>query len=131
MSAQIKSILFLLAILGVWGYLIYTVWELQLFITVLPWIIPNQKLVNLRYSFWIWQDQGVNVLFLGKPDETVSSRVGMLFLKLSGTAIYVRAVIDWIFYIAIQQINHCVASIEWQEQSDEDQKLNPNYVPQE
>ena len=114
--APLKSFSFLIGILFVWLYLIYTIWEVQLFITLLPWVFPNQRVKDFRYAFWIWQDQGVNVFFLGNPDETVSSRVGVLYLAGSATATGVRAVIDALFYIAVQQVNHCVVSIEWDEQ---------------
>jgi len=120
-----KSIAFLIAILFVWTGLAYTVWELQLFVTLLPWIIPHPKLKKLRYQFWIWQDQGVSVLFGGHADETVSSRVGVLYLNGSKTAAGVRAVVDFIFYIALQQKNHCVESIEWDEQHQKEEIAMP------
>ena len=58
----------------------------------------------------------MNVLFGGHADETVSSRVGFLYISGSKTAIGVKMVIDAMFYLALQQTNHCVSSIEWDEQ---------------
>jgi hypothetical protein len=121
--ARLKSIAFLIAIVLVWGYLISTIWQLQLAITLLPWLFPHEKLIYLRKQFWLWQDQGVNVLFLGSADETISSRVGVLFLLGSKTAVGVRWVIDLGFYVAIQQIDHCIASIEFDEQKRKIRKL--------
>lgn len=121
--SQIKSVLFLLGILVVWLWLAYVIWEVQLIITLLPYLVPNEKLIYLRRQFWLWQDQGVNVLFLGSADETISSRVGVLYLMGSNTAVFVRTVIDFGFYLIIGQINHCVASIELDEQKLRAKKL--------
>ncbi len=59
------------------------------------------------------------MLFLGHEDETVSSRIGVLYLNGSKTAMGVRWAVDAMFYLAIQQVNHCVESIEWDEQGVE------------
>lgn len=123
MISRLKSLLFLLAIVVVWGYLIYETWELQLFITLLPFAIDHRLTHRLRRGFWLWQDQGVNVLFLGSADETISSRVGVLYLMGSNTAVFVRGVIDFGFYLIIQQVNHCVVSIELDEQKLRARKL--------
>jgi hypothetical protein len=121
--ALIKSTFILAAILLVWVALILLTWRgwLQLFTTLLTHVIKNEDIELYNYNLWLAQDQDVNVIFGGKPDETISSRVGIEYLKGSRTASRIRGVVDWIFYIAVKQVNHCVASIEWQEQTQEDQ----------
>lgn len=121
--ALIKSTFILVAILLVWVALILLTWRgwLQLFTTAITHVIKNEDMKLYNYNLWIAQDQDVNVIFGGKPDETISSRVGIEYLKGSRTANCIRGVVDWIFYIAVKQVNHCVASIEWQEQTQEDQ----------
>lgn len=112
MISFIKAKLLLLSVAFVWLYLIYLMLPFQLFITVLPLIIKNKKIIKYRYNFWIWQDQGVNILFFGNPDITVSSRVGWMAEQGSKTAKAMAKVIDWLFYIAIGQRDHCAVSIE-------------------
>jgi hypothetical protein len=121
--ALIKSTFILSSILLVWVALIFLTWRgwLQLFTTAITHVIKNEALELYNYNLWIVQDQDVNVIFGGKPDETISSRVGIEYLKGSRTAKLIRGVVDWLFYIAVKQVNHCVASIEWQEQTEEDQ----------
>jgi len=63
--------------------------------------------------------------FGGHADGTVSSRVGVLYLNGSKTAAGVRAVVDFIFYIALQQKNHCVESIECDEQHQKEEIAMP------
>lgn len=113
-----KAKLFLILIALVWGALIYTVWPLQLALTVIG-ALPIKALRDLRYRFWIWQDNGVNVLVsfiatgeAGNPDVTVSSKVGMMSEQGSRTARYVEIVIDWLFLVAVGQRDHCKVSIE-------------------
>ena len=36
----------------------------------------GKAIIKYFWNWLIWIDQGINVLFAGDPDETVSSRVG-------------------------------------------------------
>jgi hypothetical protein len=65
-----------------------------------------------RYGLWISQDQLVNAILGGNPDVTVSSKVGYMALQGSATATYMAKVIDWLFYVAVGQSDHCYVSIE-------------------
>lgn len=59
-------------------------------------------------------DQFVNILFLGSPDETISSRTGRAYI--SGKAkwfVYpLKAFVDKAANILAGQQNHCIDSIE-------------------
>lgn len=116
--ARIKAKLFLLAIFVVWAALLLATWRgwWQIFITLLAAVFKHPKLRRYRYALWIAQDQDVNVIFGGNPDITVSSKVGYMSARGSQTAKYMEKTIDWLFYIAVGQENHCAASIEAQEQ---------------
>lgn len=113
MKTWIKAKLILLGILIVWALLILIMSPFQVPLTILAFFI--KELRTYRYYFWIWQDQGVNVIFGGNPDVTVSSKVGYMALKGSKTAQAMAVVIDWLFYITIRQKNHCRVSIEFNE----------------
>lgn len=109
---NIKSKLFLLAVFFVWASLLLLTWRgwYQIIITLAA--IPFKKLRLYRRSLWMAQDQDVNVIFGGNEDITVSSKVGYLSESGSKTALGMAKVIDFLFYIAIGQENHCIASIE-------------------
>lgn len=117
MKAWLKAKLLLLSVALVWAFFIYNVWEVQLAITLLG-CFPNKVLRGLRYGFWIVQDQAVNVvvsallLKVGNPDVTVSSKVGYMAEQGSKTAAAMAKVIDLLFKLAVNQDDHCAASIE-------------------
>ena len=110
---RIKAKILLLLIVVIWLYLALCMLPFQLFITIAP--IWHRGLRNYRYRFWIAQDQYVNVILGGNPDVTISSKVGYMALQGSRTAQIMERVIDWIFYVAIGQKNHCFESIELDE----------------
>jgi hypothetical protein len=122
LTTWLKARFLLLVIALVWGWLISTVWEFQLAITVLGFL-PVQALKDFRYRFWIVQDNMVNVIasFIalgkaGNPDVTVSSKVGTLAELGSRTSASMAVVINLLFWIGIQQKNHCAESIERDEE---------------
>jgi hypothetical protein len=109
----IKAKLLLLSVALVWLFFIIVMAPLIVPVTVAAiWI---RQLRPYRYKLWIAQDQIVNAIHNGNPDETISSRVGYMARKGSKTAKKMAAVIDFIFYVAIGQRNHCAVSIEWDE----------------
>ena len=110
MLSLIKSKILLLSIALVWLFFIVVMSPLQLPLTLLAW--PFKSLRSYRYKVWIAQDQLVNAIFNGNPDITVSSRIGWMAEQGSKTAIYMAKVVDWLFYVAIGQVNHCRVSIE-------------------
>lgn len=112
--AWLKAKILLIAIALVWLFLIAVMSPLQLPVTLLA--MPFKRLRQYRYGLWISQDQLVNAIFGGNPDVTVSSKVGYMALQGSATATYMAKVIDWLFYVAVGQINHCYASIEKDEE---------------
>ena len=65
------------------------------------------------FNVLIGVDQFANVLLLGKPDETISSRVGRAYLKGKPLAKPARAIIDTLFLPFGK--DHCVKAIEWEE----------------
>jgi uncharacterized membrane protein YhaH (DUF805 family) len=113
----IKAKLLLLSVALVWLFFIAVLSPLQLPVTLLA--IPFKRLRNYRYKLWIAQDQLVNAIHNGNPDITVSSRIGWMAEQGSKTAAAMAVVVDWLFYIATGQVNHCRAAIE----RDEDHKL--------
>jgi hypothetical protein len=109
----LKAKFILLTVAIVWLFFIVVMLPLQLPVTVLAW--PIKPLRGYRYKIWIAQDQLVNAILNGNPDVTVSSMVGYMSLNGSKTARHMERVIDWLFYIAIGQENHCRESIEYDE----------------
>ena len=113
MRSWIKSKLLLLSVAIVWLFFIVVMLPLILPVTLLA--IKLKSLRGYRYKLWIAQDQLVNAIHNGNPDITVSSRIGYMAEKGSKTAQAMAVVVDWLFYIAIGQVNHCRASIEHDE----------------
>jgi hypothetical protein len=110
----LKAKLLLLSISVVWIFFILAMLPLQLPVTLLA--IKFKRLRGYRYKLWISQDQLVNAIHNGNPDVTVSSRIGYMAYHGSKTAKVMASVVDWLFYIAIGQKNHCFVSIEWDEE---------------
>tara|TARA_R110000772_G_scaffold144025_2_gene253589 strand:- start:3856 stop:4146 length:291 start_codon:yes stop_codon:yes gene_type:complete len=74
------------------------------------------RIGRYTYGLWIAQDQLVNAIHAGNPDVTVSSKVGYMAEQGSATAQCMEVVIDWLFYKAVKQKNHCRVSIEKDEE---------------
>jgi hypothetical protein len=107
---HLKAKLILLSVAIVWLFFIVVMAPLILPVTILAiWVKP---LRGYRYKLWIAQDQLVNAIHNGNPDVTISSRVGWMAERGSRTAAAMADVIDWLFYVAIGQRDHCRASIE-------------------
>jgi len=74
----------------------------------------KQYAFNLALSL----DQLVNVLLLGDPDESISGRLGRALL--SGEPKYfvkpMAAFVDWIFKTLADQDQHCLLSVELEDQ---------------
>jgi hypothetical protein len=108
--ATLRAKFLLLSVGLVWLFFILIMAPLQMPVTILAvWLKP---LRGYRYKLWIAQDQLVNAIHNGTPDTTVSSRVGLMAENGSKTAKKMAAVIDFMFYVAIGQRNHCAVSIE-------------------
>ena len=108
--ARLKAKLLLLSVALVWLFFIIVMSPIQLPVTVLAiWFKP---LRGYRYKLWISQDQLVNAIHNGNPDITVSSRIGWMAEQGSKTATAMAKVVDFLFYIAIGQRDHCRVSIE-------------------
>lgn len=110
----IKAKLLLLSIALVWLYILVALLTLILPVTLLA--IPFKGLRRYRYAMWISTDQLVNAIHNGNPDVTVSSKVGYMAEQGSKTAQAMAVVIDLLFKIAVNQDNHCQASIERDEE---------------
>ena len=100
--------------LDICGVTVY-VGEVQAVITLLG-LTNSSHLKRLSKQFWLVQDQMVNVIFLGNAGVAVSSKVGTLTLMGSKTAGYMAVVIDFLFYIATGDKNHCVENIQHDEE---------------
>lgn len=107
---RIKAKLLLISVALVWLLFIVVMLPVQLPVTLLAWPLPWLR--SYRYKIWIAQDQLVNAIHNGNPDITVSSRIGWMAEQGSKTAASMAVVVDWLFYVAIGQKNHCRASIE-------------------
>lgn len=111
----LKAKILLVAVALVWGFLIVVSLPYLLPVTLLGWRYRGAY-AKYSYGVWIGQDQLVNAVFGGNPDVTVSSKVGYLKQEGSKTAAAMAVVIDWLFYVAVGQENHCVESIEYDEE---------------
>lgn len=110
----IKAKLLLISVALVWAYIIIALLPLLLPVTLLA--IPVKPLRKYRYALWISTDQLVNAIHLGNPDVTVSSKVGYMAEQGSKTAATMAVFIDLLFKLAVNQDNHCQASIERDEE---------------
>jgi hypothetical protein len=138
-----KAVVFLIAIVVVWGsFILFTPFgHFQILLTFLCFAFklltmvlalitkhrPWHDLFMLRldsvkhqlnswcFTLWLSSDQYINSVFRGNEDHSISGRVGYLSRKGSKTAQAMEKVIDFIFYIAIGQRNHCRSSIEYDE----------------
>lgn len=110
----LRAKLLLISIVIVWAYILIALSWLILPVTILA--IWFKSLRKYRYALWISTDQLVNAIHLGSPDVTVSSKVGYMALKGSKTAQAMASVIDLLFYLAIGQKDHCLVSIEKDEE---------------
>ena len=69
-----------------------------------------------KKALWLAQDQDINAMYFGNPDITISSKIGYMKLQGSKTASAMAVVVDLMFYVAVGQINHCVVSVEHDEE---------------
>jgi hypothetical protein len=107
---NLKAKLILLSVAITWLFFIVVMAPLIAPITIAAIFI--KPLRGYRYKLWIAQDQLVNAIHNGNPDITVSSRIGWMAERGSKTAAAMASVVDWLFYIAIGQKDHCKVSIE-------------------
>ena len=113
-KASLKSKLLLLSITLTWLLFIALMSPVQLPLTLLR-KKRGTVLGDYVYGLWIAQDQLVNAVHAGNPDVTVSSKVGYMSQQGSTTARCMEIVIDYLFYVATGQENHCFVSIEQDE----------------
>ncbi|UNA02096.1 hypothetical protein vBAmaSR9Y2_18 [Alteromonas phage vB_AmaS-R9Y2] len=123
----LKAKLFLLVILFIWGgsaFLRVEIpladfelwgWHVYALATVLRFA-PNKAAQRWGLSFWMWTDQGVNVMLGGNEDVTVSSKVGYMTEQGSKTAAVMALVIDFFWYLVTGQKSHCINAIERDEE---------------
>ena len=110
----IKAKFLLISVAVAWAYILIALSPLILPVTLLA--IPFESLRKYRYALWISTDQLVNAIHFGNPDVTVSSKVGYMAEKGSKTAKAMAVAIDLLFKLAVNQDNHCQASIERDEE---------------
>lgn len=112
----LKAKLLLLSVALIWAFFIFICLPIQLPTTFARFFTRNERLKRYVWGFWIWQDQAVNAILGGNPDVTVSSKVGYMAEQGSKTAAAMAVVIDLLFKVAVNQDNHCAASIERDEE---------------
>jgi hypothetical protein len=115
LKSFLGSKLLLLSVALWWLFFILIMGFIQIPLTLLG-KSRDTRIGRYTYGLWIAQDQLVNAIHGGNPDITVSSRVGYLSQQGSQTARYMEIVIDWLFYKAVKQENHCRVSIEADEE---------------
>jgi hypothetical protein len=84
-------------------------------------IFKDSLIKKAGFNMLVSVDQFGNVVLLGDPDETISSRTGravmserpVWFIK------YLHASIDKMFHILIGQKNHCVDAVEKEDHNEE------------
>tara|TARA_R110000782_G_scaffold254482_1_gene342840 strand:- start:326 stop:694 length:369 start_codon:yes stop_codon:yes gene_type:complete len=114
-KAYFKGNLLLLSVTVTWLMLIALMSPLQIPLTLLG-RSRGTRIGRYTYGLWIAQDQLVNAIHAGNPDITVSSKVGYMAEQGSSTAQRMEVVIDWLFYKAVKQENHCRVSVEKDEE---------------
>jgi hypothetical protein len=67
---------------------------------------------SLLRSIFIAQDYLVNSLAGGHHDTTISSQLGQLKLLGSRTGTVMADFVDWLFYIADGQLEHCINAMQ-------------------
>jgi hypothetical protein len=103
-------------------YIVPTIIFVLAFIPMLILLIisPLGLFVNRKYvkNYLLGLDQKLNVIFLGDPDETISSRIGKS-VRYNGLSARKWTVAYWI-YIILDKIdkNHSEDSIEYDEGND-------------
>jgi hypothetical protein len=83
--------------------------------TFLTGVLFRDKLIKqMGFNMLISIDQFGNVVLLGDPDETISSRCGRA--HNSGRAIWfarvMRRFVDKLFHVLLGEKNHCVNAVE-------------------
>ena len=82
--------------------------------------MKRNPLLRYGWNILIWVDQGLNTfLFLGDPDETVSSHIGRVKRRHGGRVPrhrFVMRVLDW--FLELADPNHSIDSIEEDEGKD-------------
>lgn len=118
-----KVILKLLSIGIAWLALIILMSWYQIPLTILGRVAKGKRIKKnypafeeLSYNFWIAQDQFVNAICGGNPDITVSSRIGYWSRLGNKTAIGMEYFVNFLFYVAVGQKDHCRVSIEHDEE---------------
>lgn len=114
--AWIKAALLLTSVFLWWAFFVVVMSPLQVPVTFLAFVSKSSRIKRYNYGLWIGQDNLVNAIHRGNHDISISSKVGYMAREGSQTAIQMAKVIDWLFYVTIGQENHCLVSIEKDEQ---------------
>lgn len=140
---KVKGLMLLLAIALVWGLFIFDTYfgyfqlamvSLCLLLKLLSWPLSlltqsfswhsqfmkkfdqtKHQLKSWCFTLWLSNDQYINSLFKGMADHSISGRIGYLSLQGNKVAQVMERVIDFIFFVAVGQREHCKESIEWDE----------------
>lgn len=107
-----RALIILLLIIAMWLVQIIIASPLQLPLTILALTTKSEFIRKWCLSIWIGQDQYINSVLFGNPDNTISSRVGMLSMMGNPVAKSLEKVIDGFFRITFKQQSHCRDSIE-------------------
>lgn len=141
--AHVKGVVFLLAIVLVWGLFIFdTVFGylqlamvgLCILLKLMSWPVNRltqnfswhsqfmkkfdqlkHQLKSWCFTLWLSNDQYINSIFKGMADHSISGRVGYLSLQGNKVAQVMEQVINFMFLVAVGQRDHCKESIEWDE----------------
>lgn len=98
--------------------LIGLVWGSIMSVCIIPMIVAKvyDKITKPQYSWlrsiFIAQDYLVNALCSGHHDTTISSQLGKLKLMGSTTGAVASDFVDWLFFVADGQENHCFNAME-------------------
>jgi len=99
--------------------LVGIIWFLSVITSLKGWLKLLIALIALFYKPWrnyallIWvaDDQDINALFNGNPDQSISGRVGYMALTTKKRPwLIAQKIINAVFFF---QENHCYNEIEW------------------
>jgi hypothetical protein len=100
----VKAKLALIIVAIVWGSLLIPCIPLM---TYSIYYDKKDEKIDWLYSLFIAQDYLVSAILGNHHNTTISSLLGHLRKQGSKTGTLVANFVDWLFYVARKQVNHC------------------------
>jgi hypothetical protein len=111
-----RSKIWLFVILSVGSFIILVIPLLlaSLSVFLIGLLLKDSLVEKAGFNMLVSVDQFGNVVLLGDPDETISSRTGRALLsdKPRWFVKHIHYVIDEMFHMLLGQKNHCISAVE-------------------